>query len=319
MVMIDQATCSSSTARAIKPAETVARVTSGMDLVRKMGTEEDKKAIVVKARCTARGRFLAVGVFLSVIAISSKMLIDSMRKVWKIRGHMDSNQLADRRFVLEFSEEGDFNHVTRGGPWRYRDDVVLVDALQEGVDLEKVIFTTIPIWTQFRNIPFYLLSKELARDLGRRMGEFILIDNNARGNICDKFIRARVCIPIDQAIQRWIPLINEFGDEEVAACVHYKRLPNFCLFYGFIGHKEAECSLLVNQRKKRYCKDLRVQLVNPDDPRCWFLPDFIGQVWHRHSPAMPWRMAQPDGRKSRPTCNNAIIVHVATKVGNLSV
>jgi hypothetical protein len=123
-----------------------------------------------------------------------------MKKVWKIRGHLESHQLADRRFVLEFSEVGDFNHVTKGGPWRFREDAVLVDALKEGDEPDTVQFTTVPIWVQFRNIPYYLLSKALAKKLGLKIGSFICIDNNARGDICDKFIRARVHLPLDQAL-----------------------------------------------------------------------------------------------------------------------
>jgi hypothetical protein len=162
---------------------------SGKELIKELVTEEEKKAIVVDlamARKVTRGRFLAVGVFLSVMAITSRNLIDSMKRVWKIRGHMDTLQLADRRFVLEFSEEGDYNHVTNGGPWRYREDAVLVEPLLEGQDPEMVQFTSVPIWVQFKKIPFYLLCKALARDLGRKIGTYVCIDNYARGYLCDK-------------------------------------------------------------------------------------------------------------------------------------
>jgi hypothetical protein len=33
--------------------------------------------------------------------------------------------------VLEFTEVGDFNHITWGDPWRFRDDVVLIEALKK--------------------------------------------------------------------------------------------------------------------------------------------------------------------------------------------
>jgi hypothetical protein len=49
-----------------------------------------------------------------------------MRNVWRVRGNLEMNQLADKRFMLEFSEEGDFEHVTKGGPWRYQKDAILI-------------------------------------------------------------------------------------------------------------------------------------------------------------------------------------------------
>ncbi|XP_051207198.1 uncharacterized protein [Lolium perenne] len=217
---------------------------SGKELYKELGTAEERKAIVIDlsmARNTSRGRFLAVGVFLSVLAITSRSLIDSMKRVWKIRGHIDTLQLADRRFILEFSEKGDFLHVVKGGPWRYQQDAVLVQPLLDGQDPETVQFLSVPIWVQFRKIPFYLLSKALAKDLGSRVGEFICIDKNARGDICDKLIRARVHLPLNQALRRWVPLLDGVTREEVIANVHYERLPSFCFLCGFIGHRDAEC------------------------------------------------------------------------------
>lgn len=143
----------------------------GKELVRELGTSAERKALVVsigKARGAARVRYLAVGIFLSTLTTTSKYLVDSMKKIWKTRGIIDTSPLEGRRFVLEFVEEGDFNHVIRGGPWRYKNDAVLIEALKEGEDPAAVVFSSVPIWVQFKEIPFYLLSKELARELGTR-------------------------------------------------------------------------------------------------------------------------------------------------------
>ncbi|KAM0916170.1 hypothetical protein ACQ4PT_010274 [Festuca glaucescens] len=174
---------------------------------------EEVQPIIVnmaKARGTARVHLLAVGVLLSVVAITSKQLINYMRNIWKVRGTLETNQYADKRFVIEFSEEGDLEHVICGGPWRYKDDDVLVRKLKEGEDPETAQFDDVPIWVQYKGIPFYLLMKALARDLGRRTGEFICIDNNARGDICDKILRARVLMPLGRPLLRGIPIEDEF-------------------------------------------------------------------------------------------------------------
>jgi hypothetical protein len=74
-----------------------------------MGTKKEKATLVVnmsKTRGSARTRFLAVGIFISTVLVSSKTLIKNMRNFWRIRGHLDMDQLQERRFVLEFSKEG---------------------------------------------------------------------------------------------------------------------------------------------------------------------------------------------------------------------
>ncbi|KAK1679585.1 hypothetical protein QYE76_040433 [Lolium multiflorum] len=71
-----------------------------------------------------------------------------MRKIWRICGHLDINQLADRKFILEFSEEGDFTHVTKGGPWSNKDDAVLVEEHKEGINPQTL---WIPIVDEITN------------------------------------------------------------------------------------------------------------------------------------------------------------------------
>ena len=114
------------------------------------------------------------------------------------------------------------------------------------------------MWVQFRGIPFYLLTKELARSLSDQVGPVVMIDNHARGNICDKLLRVRVLLPLYSAIQKEITLADEITDEEVTAYLRFERLPNFCLFCGFIGHMEARCDLPDNEKKLIYSKDISV-------------------------------------------------------------
>jgi hypothetical protein len=92
-------------------------------------TDEELKPIIVnlaEVRGIAAVRLIVVGVFLSSLLIPSRQLVNYMRNVWSVRGSMEMHQITDKRFVLEFSEEGDFEHVTKGGPWRYQKDAVLV-------------------------------------------------------------------------------------------------------------------------------------------------------------------------------------------------
>jgi hypothetical protein len=76
---------------------------------------------------------MVLGVFLSMLMITSKNLIDSMNKMSKVSGHVYTSQLADGRFVLELTEDGDFNlwramdiqgrHFADSGSQRKRGDI----------------------------------------------------------------------------------------------------------------------------------------------------------------------------------------------------
>ncbi|KAK1696777.1 hypothetical protein QYE76_013474 [Lolium multiflorum] len=237
-----------------------------------MAAEKEGTLVInmTSAREATRPRFLAVGLFLSTLLVSSDVLMERMKKVWRVRGHTEASQIeADegRKFIIEFSEEGDRRHAVRGGPWQYKMDAFLVVAMEPGVDPTSVPFNYVPMWVQFRNIPFYLLTKTLAWELGWQMGTTIMIDNNSRGNITDEFLRARVQLPLYAALRKHFILEDEITGEKVKVQICYERLPNFCLFCGYIGHMEARCDLPAADRKIKFSMDMRVQAVHFDDPR----------------------------------------------------
>ena len=78
-------------------------------------------------------------------------------------GDLEVNPLesdAGKKFVFVFSVEGDWNHAILGGPWAYKRDAFLVEGLANGDDPSSALFTHVPMWVQFRKIPFYLLTKK---------------------------------------------------------------------------------------------------------------------------------------------------------------
>ncbi|XP_066336375.1 uncharacterized protein [Miscanthus floridulus] len=181
------------------------------------------------ARNAMHARIIAVGLFMSVLMINWCQVTDTMKKIWKARGDVNVTPLPGRRFILEFAVEGDMRHAIRGGPWRYRGDAFLVTKLEVGMEPSLIQFSTVPIWVQFHKIPFYLLSKNLAKQLGEKVGDVLLVDVNSHGNVSEKFIRARVLLPLHAALQKSITLTDEETEEEVVTQLRYERLPNFCL------------------------------------------------------------------------------------------
>lgn len=69
--------------------------------------------------------------------------------------------------------------------------------------------------------------------------------------------------------------------------------------------------------KKGYGDDLRVVPIHPDDPRCLFILAITGQVHHQQP--LPWRLPQQSPGKAAPLQVNAIVAHVASEVGKLTM
>jgi hypothetical protein len=148
-------------------------------------------------------------------------------------------------------------------------DAFLVEAIEAGAEPSLTLFTHVLMWVKFHDIPFYLLTKELASALGNRIGTTIMIDKNARRSIYDKFLRTRVQLPLYLVLQRWIKL-------EVHVHIPYGRLPNFCLFCGYVGHMEARCDIPIAGTKLNFSQEMHVPAIHVADPWSWFLPERMG-------------------------------------------
>jgi hypothetical protein len=102
--------------------------------------------------------------------------------------------------------------------------------------------------------------------------------------------------------------MDKITNEEVVVSIFYERLPTFCHFCGFIGHKKERCPLPEEMKKMRYGDELGIPPTHQDDPRCWYLPDMMGQTRHQHQSALSWR-----------NNHQAIVAHVTNEVGKLTV
>jgi hypothetical protein len=178
-----------------------------------------------------------------------------------------------------------------------------------------------PIWAQFQGIPYYLLSKHLARRLGRKLGDLIVIDNYSRGDLNDKILHAKVDLLVARALQRWVTLEDEISDEEVCVNVSYERLPSFCTCCGVIGHLEPACDLPRALRKTRYSTDLGVPATHADDPRKWYLAESACENGRAVRTDLPWRNVARLGARPvlAPKEQLAMVASVANEVEKLSV
>lgn len=72
-------------------------------------------------------------------------------------------------------------------------------------------------------------------EVGKAIGELVAIDWKDRDGGWTKFIRFKVKINNCKPLRKIVKLAGRDGD--VITCVlKYERLPDFCYFYGLIGH-----------------------------------------------------------------------------------
>lgn len=96
-------------------------------------------------------------------------------------------------------------------------------------------------------------------------------------------------LPLYRTLCKEILLANEITGEEVVVQLRYERLPNFCLFSGFIGHMKARCVVPKVERRIEYNLNLGVLPVHFEFPQSWALLDAMGQASSQDSSSCLWR------------------------------
>ena len=131
------------------------------------------------------------------------------------------------------------------------------------------------------------------------MGSTLIVDSSAWGSIIDKFVRTKVKLPLYRPLRKELSLVDEITGEEVLVQTRYERLPNFCLFCGYIGHMEPRCDMPKSDRRIMYNLKFRVLPVHFEFPHTWFMPDAMGQASTQTPSPRPWCAPTPASQEQK--------------------
>ncbi|XBI21141.1 hypothetical protein VPH35_062294 [Triticum aestivum] len=202
---------------------------------------------------------LAVARVLSPYPVDPKAVVGDLRGPWKLRGSAVAQRVdcKDGRFVITFSEEGDLKHVLRAGPWHFRNNVVLIAALEGMVDPVDVCLDSFLIWVQIHGLPVPLKTEAVGWVLGDQLGEVKAVAHQDN-QIVGEHLRVRVLHKVAEPLRRNAAFIPFGSSEEISFNVKYEKLPNFCLCCGLVGHMMAKnCSIPAEHCKAVYSIEIK--------------------------------------------------------------
>ena len=184
----------------------------------------------------------------------------AMSKAWKpIRG-MEMVTLEDNLFLFKFFHRMDIGKVLRDGPWRFDENLMVIQEILNESNIDKSILTTIPFWIQIHRVPLIRFNETTARSVGAVFGKVLDVDRDIA--FCRRLGCLRVLVDLDVR-KRLIQGFNiSVNGNEVKIEFKYERLPNFCYWCGFLNHVANDCEQAYAQGLnplscQRFSKDLR--------------------------------------------------------------
>ena len=196
----------------------------------------------LKADLEAKPKWTAVGMVLMERQVNAAALERCMLRAWGLRSPASFRHLDNNRFVVQMQSEGDWKHVMENGPWQFEYHAVVMKEIMGNIRPSEVMFTSLPLWVQFLDLPTGMMKKKYGYILGGWLGKVQGVDADEEGKVWGDVLRVRVEIPIDQPLVRAVWVKESVDDDKgVWYDVRYEKIPHFCLSCGKLFHGNGTC------------------------------------------------------------------------------
>ena len=176
----------------------------------------------------------------------------NMRAARDLAQEVQFKPLEDNLYTVQFSCLGDWERVTRDGPWNFRGDVVILKPYDGLTKSSTVQLDTIEIWVQIHDVP--PLYAHLVPSLATKVGEVIYAEPQSQ-DFNGNFHRVWVRINVNKPLKNAVSMIRD-GKRQIYR-VRYEKLPDWCAVCGYLGHMFKECGDGVWAPKALVFKDLK--------------------------------------------------------------
>jgi hypothetical protein len=135
-------------------------------------------------------------------------------------------KLGDYCFRLEFKREEEKKKVIEGGPWRHKDDALIVVHYDGFTRPSEIRIVSIALWVRFLDLPPAMMKESFAKQLGGQLGKYLKANTQYPG-----YMRVRVNYPLEKALVPSLT-VKIKGRGAMKISVKYENVPHFCFTCG---------------------------------------------------------------------------------------
>ena len=164
--------------------------------------------------------------FLTRRALNVDAIARTFKPLWRaIKGFTIKN-MGNHVLLFVFENQEDIHRVLSSEPWTFDKHLVVIQRYEKNTPLQDIRFNKTSLWVQVFDIPIRYMSKEVAEDICRSLGEVCSLETHPTevGGCC---VRVRVKVDVTQPLCRG-RLVNLEEGDRVWVSFKYERLPIIC-------------------------------------------------------------------------------------------
>jgi hypothetical protein len=87
--------------------------------------------------------------------LNPRGLFEEMGAAWRLKTPITVRKLGDNRFILEFDSEQHYKYALSGGPWRHKEDELIVVPYDGFSRPSEIKINSINMWVRFYDVPYH--------------------------------------------------------------------------------------------------------------------------------------------------------------------
>ncbi|MCI13672.1 hypothetical protein A2U01_0034792, partial [Trifolium medium] len=132
--------------------------------------------------------------------------------------------------------------VLNGGPWTFDNNMLILERVQLGMQIEHIPLHYVNMWVQVHDLPMGLMKEKVGIAMAKYIGSFVEYDKKNNSSFWQEYMRIRVKIDVRMPLKKDTKVMNKEG-EWCTVKFKYEKLGIFCFVCGIMGHAENKCEV----------------------------------------------------------------------------
>lgn len=174
--------------------------------------------------------------------VNKGALKSTLSRMWQVEWKAVFKEVGRNKFLVEFKVVAEKKRIMKGRPWSFDKNLVCLQDCERFESWKDMKFQQEPFWIQCHDLPFAGMNYNIGVNLGKALGEVLMVDTDSNGICWGSFLRVKVLIDLIKPLERGRLFI--LGESKYWIPFKYEWLPNFCYHYGKIKYLSGMCDNL---------------------------------------------------------------------------
>jgi 14-3-3 protein epsilon len=167
-----------------------------------------------------------------------------MADLWKPVKGVTIKEATHGKFLFHFAHPLDMEAVLNGGPWTFDNNMLLLEQVQVGMQIDNIPLVHTNIWVQIHNLPMGLMKENVGVRLANYIGSFVEYDKNNGSSFWRQYMRIRVKLDVRKPLKKDTKVTNKEG-QWCTVNFKYEKLGIFASFAVLWGMRKTSVKFVL--------------------------------------------------------------------------